>query len=215
MKTYVLGIISKIQEYSYKLDDLTELQNHHWVLLNNIDEAKEVFIFRKNGELLISKRGRVEKVKWEYLGNNSMLIELQDQTFLFSHSFLDDNFLALKVDGDNEYVIFINETNFDKEIKSINEVESFLEKEYLVHPITGKNLLKNSRKDAVDIKQLESGFNFKMGKFKKYRITFANNDKYDVYHQVNSDKYYIYFNQRILLFQDFDSCKSYVRTQIL
>jgi hypothetical protein len=74
MQTFISDIIPKIQRFSQKLDDLTMLTNQHWVVIDTIDKTKNVYIFRKNNELLVSSDGEVEKGRWEYLGNNSLLI---------------------------------------------------------------------------------------------------------------------------------------------
>ena len=75
MKTYLADIIPKIQKFSQKLDDLTKLTNQHWVSLSDIKEIKSVYIFRNNNQLLISNNGIIEKGQWDYLGNQSLLIE--------------------------------------------------------------------------------------------------------------------------------------------
>ena len=77
MKTFIADIFPKIQNYSQKLDDLTILANKHWVSIDNITTNKTVYIFRNNSELLSSRNGKVEKAKWEYLGNKSLLIEIK------------------------------------------------------------------------------------------------------------------------------------------
>ena len=79
MKTFIADIFPKIQNYSQKLDDLTILANKHWVSIDNITTNKTVYIFRNNSELLISRNGKVEKAKWEYLGNKSLLIEIKEE----------------------------------------------------------------------------------------------------------------------------------------
>jgi hypothetical protein len=66
MKTYISDIIPKIQKFSQKLDNLTLLTNQHWVVIDNVENEKNVYIFRQNNELLISQNGKVEKAKWEY-----------------------------------------------------------------------------------------------------------------------------------------------------
>ncbi len=53
MKTFFADIIPKIQKFSKKLDDITKLTNRQWVSLDVINN-KRVFIFRTNGQLLIS-----------------------------------------------------------------------------------------------------------------------------------------------------------------
>lgn len=99
MKTFVADIIPKIQKYSQKLDNLTLLTNQHWIVLDELVQSKTVYIFRQTKELLISTNGKVEKANWEYLGQNSILIDIKEQSYLFRHGFFDENVLALKIDG--------------------------------------------------------------------------------------------------------------------
>ncbi|MBL0280158.1 MAG: hypothetical protein IPQ11_07420 [Bacteroidetes bacterium] len=131
MKTFIADIFPKIQNYSQKLDDLTILANKHWVSIDNITTNKTVYIFRNNSELLISRNGKVEKAKWEYLGNKSLLIEIKEECHLFKHGFFDQNILALKIDSKEEYAVFVNENNFDESLNSIEKVLHQLNEKYL------------------------------------------------------------------------------------
>ncbi len=63
MRTFIADIIPKIQRFSQQLDNITLLTNQHWVVIDGIQEGKSVYIFRINGELIISTNGRVEKAK--------------------------------------------------------------------------------------------------------------------------------------------------------
>ncbi len=132
MITFIADLIPKLQKYSQKLDNLTLLTNQHWVIVDEIANSKTVYIFRPNNELLISKNGKVDKAKWEYLGNSTLLIDLKDGSFLFRHGFFDENVLALKIDGKNEYAFLVNETRYDKELNSSEAVLEFLQKTYLL-----------------------------------------------------------------------------------
>jgi hypothetical protein len=131
MKTFLADIFPKIQRYSDKLDNLTMLTNQHWVSIDDILSTKTVYIFRSNNELLISKNGKVEKAKWEYLGNKSLLIDKTTESYLFKHGFFDENVLALKVDSKEEYAVFVNENKYDGELNSIDKVFDFLRQTYL------------------------------------------------------------------------------------
>lgn len=131
MKTYISDIIPKIQKYSQKLDNLTLLTNQHWVVIDEIENSKNVYIFRSNNDLLISQNGKVEKAKWEYLGHNTLLIDKQNDSYLFKHGFFDENILALKIDSKNEYAFLINESKYDGEINSLEKVIDFLTKTYI------------------------------------------------------------------------------------
>ena len=81
--------------------------------------------------MLISRNGKVDKAKWEYLGNNTLLIDLKDESYLFRHGFFDENILALKIDGKNEYAFLVNETRYDRELNSPDLIIGFLEKKYI------------------------------------------------------------------------------------
>ena len=131
MQTFIADIIPKIQQFSQKLDDLTLLTNQHWVVIDNINSNKTVYIFRSNSELLISSNGDVEKGKWEYLGNNSLLIDKNTKSYLFKHGFFDANVLALKIDGKDEYAFLINENRYEGELSSLDKVIDFLNRKYI------------------------------------------------------------------------------------
>ena len=69
----------------------------------------------------------------DYLGNHSLLIETSEKSVLFKHSFVDENFLALKVDNSNEFAVFVNENKFNGELNSIDKVVRFVENKYLTN----------------------------------------------------------------------------------
>ncbi|MBI1343872.1 MAG: hypothetical protein GC171_13145 [Terrimonas sp.] len=131
MKTFFSDIFPKLQRFSQKLDNLTLLTNQHWVSIDNIIANKTVYIFRSNNELLVSTNGKVEKAKWEYLGNKSLLIDKAEESYLFKHGFFDENILALKVDSSEEYAVFVNENNYGGDLNSIQKVFDFLKEKYL------------------------------------------------------------------------------------
>jgi hypothetical protein len=95
---------------------------------------------------LISQNGKVEKAKWEYLGNNSLLIDKKDESYLFKHGFFDENILALKVDSKDEYAFLINENKYDGELNSLDKVNDFLTRKYIQPPL---------RKNIIDTKGVE------------------------------------------------------------
>ncbi|MBK7568631.1 MAG: hypothetical protein IPI31_12495 [Bacteroidetes bacterium] len=131
MKTFISDLIPKLLLFSQKIDNLALLTNQHWVAVDDISENKNVYIFRTNNDLLISHNGKVEKAKWEYLGNNSLLIDKNDGSYLFKHGFFDENILALRVDSKDEYAFFINENKYGGELNSLDKVINFLTQQYL------------------------------------------------------------------------------------
>ncbi|MBS1649934.1 MAG: hypothetical protein JSR09_09550 [Bacteroidetes bacterium] len=164
MRTFLLDIIPKIQRFSQKLDNLTVLTNKHWVVIDEELNRKVVFIFReKDSQLLISENGKIEKGTWEYLGNNSLLIDRNDGSYLFKHGFIDDTVLALKVDGKEEYALLVNEHKFDNKINSLTTILQFLNDTYsserqqrtLTIP-ESKEVLNTAPKNQIQIKPTKS-----------------------------------------------------------
>lgn len=173
MKTYILDIVPKIQRYSQKLDNLTVLLNKHWVILDEESSNKSVFIFREKGnQLLISKDGKIEKGNWEYLGNNSLLIDRKDGSYLFKHGFIDDYVLALKVDGKEEYALLVNEQWFEDQLKSLDKILTFLNQKYIQHKkkhtitIPNKTIIQNTPKTKSHSSISVNGFNNTIDKIK-------------------------------------------------
>lgn len=148
MKTFISDIFPKIQRYSEKLDNLTLLTNQHWVSIDELLSNKTVYIFRSNYELLISTNGKVEKAKWEYLGNKSLLIDKNNGCYLFKHGFFDANILALKVDSTEEYAVFVNENKYDGELNSIDRIFDFLRLTYLEPSI--KTTIENTTGQVIN-----------------------------------------------------------------
>ena len=150
MKTFIADIIPEIQRFSKKLDNITLFTNQHWVSLNDISNSKTVYIFRPNKLLLISENGLVQKGTWEYLGNQSLLLDTNNQSYLLKQGFFDENVMALKLDSSDQFAFFVNETKFDRELNNINDVLEFLTNKYLRNNANGKaSTVKFSKKDKL------------------------------------------------------------------
>lgn len=216
MRTYVADIIPKIQRFSQKLDNLTMLTNQHWVVLDELEQSKTVYIFRNNGELLIAINGKVEKAKWEYLGANSILIDLKEESYLFRHGFFDDNILALKIDSKEEYAVLVNESKYQGELNSIKAVINFLNENYLVNPIVKNKKLKQLNIGLTNnIISQKEGYNFKMGSFTEFIVSFSNGKKFNIFQKKSNGKYFIYTSNEIIVFPDKQTCLKYVEKEII
>ena len=108
---------------------------------------KELFIFRSNNkELLISRNGLVQKGKWELLSISSIIIDIDNRSYLFNTAFVDNKFLALQLDGTNECMIMI-EPEMKKQLllDSVYKVENYLESNYIAPEMERKK--KNEEDD--------------------------------------------------------------------
>ena len=135
MQTYLSDIIPSISRFSKQLNDETLLTSRHWVVIEELENRKSIYIFRKNRDLLISTNGLVERGTWDSLGNDKILIEQNGKAFLFRHGFFEDDFLALQLDGGDEYAFLVNEQRFDENLNSVLSIHSFLTKKYMAAPI--------------------------------------------------------------------------------
>jgi hypothetical protein len=179
MKTFITDIIPKIQRFSQKLDDLTKLTNQHWVSLGDLNHSKRIFIFRPNNQLLISDNGIVEKGAWEYLGNQSLLIETKAQNYLLKHAFFDENIIALKLDSTDSYAFFVNETKYQKELNNIDDILKFLDDKYLKNNKKPTGLGSNAKgvlNENISYKVLNQFemYDFLIGNHIVYELKFMN-----------------------------------------
>ncbi|MDM1041827.1 MULTISPECIES: hypothetical protein [Empedobacter] len=138
MKTFILDIISKITSYSKELDDKSLIINKKWILVDESDE-KSSFIFRENNQLLISENGIIQKSSWDYITNDLVSLEIKNINYLFTPSFLDENLFILKLDGRNEYVVFINENKVQGIINSLQQINDFIDYKYIKNNTSEKS----------------------------------------------------------------------------
>lgn len=80
-----------------------------WALIDNDLEIQK-FIFKRNGELILSKNGIVKTGAWEYFSEaKSLLIDQIDEKWLLNQVFVDDHVMLLKKDGtSNDFFSFAN-----------------------------------------------------------------------------------------------------------
>ena len=86
------------------------LINKPWAL---VDEEMEVqkLIFKKDGNLILSKNGKVEEGKWEYYPEaKSILIDRVTDKILCNEIYINEDIMILKVDGtDQRFFVLANE----------------------------------------------------------------------------------------------------------
>lgn len=210
MKTFVANIFSRLSKFSQKLDNLTLLTNQHWVILDESQNLKTVYIFRSNGELLISINGDVKRAKWEYLGANALLIDLQEKSYLFRHGFFDENILALKIDSKEEYAIFVNESKHSKELNSIDAISAFLNHKYL-KSVPVQAIPSSDELCIQKIANTGDVFTLRFGTLTKLLITLSNGRNYEIYKKHSNGKCYFYPKSGdIILFSDELTCFQYL-----
>ena len=127
MKTYLMSIPDSIKGISDKLNIKALLCDKSWVIYND-EDTKIVFIFEKNGSIIISQNGVVEKAKWEYVkANKSILIENNGHTLLLHPTFVDDVLFILQQDGTSLHIVMIDEKEVERlMLKTIEAINKYL-----------------------------------------------------------------------------------------
>lgn len=192
MKYYISDIIPKLQRFSRQLDELALIQNHHWVAFDSSTETITTYIFRDNKDLLISQGGQVKKSKWDYLGNQTILIENSEESLLLKNSFFDETVLVLNLHNTENYAFFLNETKIGASFKTIEKLNEYLNKKYSVNSATYK-VLDSFTNLKYRVGLTEDKYDFILGSYTQTLITFSNGQS-DYIFQGNSTGKYFYLH---------------------
>ena len=174
METNLSVLIPRVRTLSQKFDNTSLILSHHWVLVDEINSKKKLYIFRKNKELLISEDGQVDIASWRYLGKNTLLVENNTVKNLYKHGFFDQNLIAIKIRDDENYSFFVNEEKFDHGLNSENKIAKYLYDKYLNNTIK-KKVSRRKRKSYSNKKN--SGY---------YNYNFNYNYDYNVLDKINN-----------------------------
>lgn len=111
MKIYLQDIVNRLTQVSEKLDNTTLFIDKPWVLIDSNSDYHK-YIFRRNGELVMSLNGHSQVGKWEYLPvAKSILIDRIKDKILLNQFFFDSAVMVLKFDGsNNQLFVLANET---------------------------------------------------------------------------------------------------------
>lgn len=161
MRTYLINIPTQLKQKMQSLDVQSILTTTSWEVFND-EGVKEVFIFKPEGELLISSSGDVVKASWEYIpANQSLLLTNGDQLTMFKPAFKDNIFLALQKDGTEEYLFMIDEKSKQFKERTLAALRNYfaeLEKRRIEREIERKELEQRKeleRKELEQCKELE------------------------------------------------------------
>lgn len=110
MIEYINNIIPRLKQFSHDLDKMEVFIDVPWVM---IDEClnQQKYIFKRNGDFIMSLNGQVNIGKWKYLSKaKSLLIDRIDDKILLNQNFIDPGVMILKKDGtQNEHFVLANE----------------------------------------------------------------------------------------------------------
>lgn len=110
MKHYLSNLLPRIKQFSLDLDKKEVFVDVPWVIIDE-QQNQQKYIFKRNGELLMSLNGQVTIGRWEYLSAaKSILVDRNTDKILLNQYFIDTAVMVLKKDGINdENLILANE----------------------------------------------------------------------------------------------------------
>jgi hypothetical protein len=88
MPTYLQSLVQRLKQHSKSLSDTVGFIEIPWAF---IDEGgvKVTYIFRRQGDILVSRQGEVTRGTWEYLPQiQSLLIQAQGEECIYNQTSL-------------------------------------------------------------------------------------------------------------------------------
>jgi hypothetical protein len=149
MIDYLKTILPRIQQYSKQLDDEANFVEIPWAFLDE-DGHKVTYIFRRNNELLVSKKGEVVTGRWEYLPVvQSLLIEYEGRKRMYNQGFLDKAVMVLRKDSTEELFPLANEIQIaDLNIADYLRNKNFRRKSQEIDRGSGDKIVKLKERDV-------------------------------------------------------------------
>ena len=132
VKTYILDALGRCKRFSESLDVEAILCSKSWSVFNDSGN-KEIYLFQRDGSLIISISGNVTDATWKYIPiNQSILINTKNASYMLHPSFIDSIIFALQLDGTNQYSFMIDELQRDLFApKNLSDIENYFERKRL------------------------------------------------------------------------------------
>jgi hypothetical protein len=124
MKEHLKNLIERLSNYSEKLDKIALFADKKWVLIDE-EGNQQSYIFERDGDLVMSKNGKVKMGKWKFYPEaQSIKIDRIEDQILLNQAFFDKALMVLKYDGiKNDDLFILADQN---QIKDLN-IENYLE----------------------------------------------------------------------------------------
>jgi len=130
MSAYLHNRIPNLKPFDYDCHHDSHLINQKWVLVNGISEKKSVYTFKDDNILEIERKDASIKTSWTISIQNIFTIETEDGIINVKAYFKDDDILVLNHQDKEEFAMYINTTNYDAEVNSVEDIQSFLKEKY-------------------------------------------------------------------------------------
>lgn len=130
MNDYLHNTIPNLKPFNYERHHDSHFINQQWVLVNGISKKKSIYTFKKDNILEISRKDNIIKTSWNITVQNIFSIETEDGMITVKAYFKDDDILVLNNQDKEEFALYINITNYDDELNTIDDINAFLKEKY-------------------------------------------------------------------------------------
>ncbi|WP_178985180.1 hypothetical protein [Winogradskyella helgolandensis] len=130
MNDYLHNTIPNLKPFNYDHHHDAHFINKPWVLVNGISKKKSIYTFKADNVLEISRKDNVIKTTWNINIQNSFSIETEDGKITVKAFFKDDDILVLNNENKEEFALYINVSNYDDDINSVEDIQDFLKEKY-------------------------------------------------------------------------------------
>lgn len=130
MNNYLHDTVPNLQPFNFDSHHDSKFINQKWVLVNGISNKKSVYTFKADNILEIARKDNVIKTSWNINMQNSFSIETEDGTITVKAYFRDDDILVLNNQEKDEFALYINTTNYENDLNSVEDIQSFLKEKY-------------------------------------------------------------------------------------
>jgi len=130
MNDYLHNAIPNLKPFDYSKHFESHFINQDWVLVNGISKKKSVYTFKKDNILEISRKGETINTSWNINIENVFSIETEDGLITVKAYFKDDDILVLNHQNKREFALYINTTNYEEDLNSVDDIQNFLKYKY-------------------------------------------------------------------------------------
>lgn len=139
MSLYLYNTLNRLKKFSKSLDKKELFVDKPWVIIDeNINQQK--YIFKRDGELIMSLNGKVEIGKWEYISAaKGILIDRIQDKILLNQSFIDPAVMALKMDGLNDNILILANENIIPDLDVVTYIKNLYYQKYDINTVKLKD----------------------------------------------------------------------------
>ncbi|WP_053972014.1 hypothetical protein [Mangrovimonas sp. ST2L15] len=131
MNSSIFQILPTLEPFNYSQHFEGQFKDKEWVLINGINDKKVTYIFKPNNVLKIVDSGTTIKTTWSFINSNFLSIQSEDGIQLVKIYYKGQDMMVMNQRGSDDYVMFVNQTNYDEDLETEEDLRRFLHKKYV------------------------------------------------------------------------------------